>query len=100
MTSVHPSLVGRILSDVVLAYVIVLVARAVIDLVLSLNRGYRPTGAAVAVFEVVYTFTDPPLRLLRRLIPPLRIGNAAIDIGFTLLLIALLAIRSTVLQRI
>ena len=34
--------------------------------------------------EVVYTVTDPPIRLFRRFIPPLRVGAVAIDFGFAL----------------
>ena len=45
------------------------------------------------VFEVVYTLTDPPLRLLRRIIPPLRVGNVAFDLGFLLLFIGIVVVR-------
>jgi YggT family protein len=61
--------------------------------VLSVSRTFRPTGALVVVFEVVYTLTDPPLRLLRRVIPPLRVGNVAFDLGFLLLFIAIVVVR-------
>jgi YggT family protein len=61
--------------------------------VLSVSRSFRPTGALVVVFEVVYTLTDPPLRLLRRVIPPLRVGNVAFDLGFLLLFIAIVVVR-------
>jgi YggT family protein len=61
--------------------------------VLSVSRSFRPTGALVVLFEVVYTLTDPPLRLLRRVIPPLRVGNVAFDLGFLLLFIAIVVVR-------
>jgi YggT family protein len=61
--------------------------------VLSVSRTFRPTGGLVVVFEVVYTLTDPPLRLLRRVIPPLRVGNVAFDLGFLLLFIAIVVVR-------
>ena len=64
-----------------------------LDFVLSVSRTFRPTGALVVVFEVVYTLTDPPLRLLRRIIPPLRVGNVAFDLGFLLLFIAIVVVR-------
>ena len=60
---------------------------------LSVSRSFRPTGALVVLFEVVYTLTDPPLRLLRRVIPPLRVGNVAFDLGFLLLFIAIVVVR-------
>lgn len=60
-------------------------ARAVLDIVMSLSRSFRPTGPVLVLVEVAYTVTDPPLRLLRRFIPPLRIGSVALDLGFLLL---------------
>ncbi len=65
-----------------------LVARAILDIVMSLNRGFHPTGPVLVLVEVAYTATDPPLRLLRRFIPPLRIGSIALDLGFLLLFVA------------
>ena len=76
-----------------------LIARAVMDLVFSLSRGgYRPRGGLTLVFETVYTATDPPLRLLRRIIPPLRVGNIAFDLGFLLLFIVILLLRGYATQ--
>ena len=81
-----------------MAYVILLFGRFVFDLIVTINRGFRPSGPLLVVAEVVYTATDPPLRILRRWIPPLRIGSVAIDLGFTLLLIILLVLASQVRQ--
>jgi len=67
---------------------VLLVARAILDIVMSLNRGFHPTGPVLVLVEVAYTATDPPLRLLRRFIPPLRIGSIALDLGFLLLFVA------------
>jgi YggT family protein len=78
---------------VLLVYLLILVVRAVLDFVLSVSRSFRPTGGLVVLFEVVYTLTDPPLRLLRRVIPPLRVGNVAFDLGFLLLFIAIVVVR-------
>jgi YggT family protein len=64
-----------------------LIGRFIISWVMVLSRGFRPTGPLVIVFEVIYTVTDPPLRLLGRIIPPLRIGGFALDLAFILLFI-------------
>lgn len=64
-----------------------LVARVILDIVMSLNRGFHPTGPVLVLVEIAYTVTDPPLRLLRRFIPPLRIGSIALDLGFLLLFV-------------
>jgi YggT family protein len=54
---------------------------------MAFSRGFRPTGAVLVIFEVVFTITDPPMRFLRRFIPPLRLGGIAIDLSFLLLFI-------------
>jgi YggT family protein len=64
-----------------------LIGRFIIDWIMVLSRTFRPTGPLIILFEVIYTVTDPPLRLLRRLIPPLRIGGFALDLAFILLFI-------------
>ncbi len=51
------------------------------------SRGFRPTGVLLVLFEVVFTITDPPMRFLRRFIPPLRLGGIALDLSFLLLFI-------------
>lgn len=66
-------------------YTIVLLARVVLDWVQLFSRGWRPTGIVLVIANVVYAFTDPPLRFLARFIPPLRLGAVAIDMGFLVL---------------
>lgn len=81
------------ISALLLVYLLLLIARAVIDLVLSLNHTFRPAGVLVLVFETVYTVTDPPLRFVRRFIPLLRVGSVAFDLGFLLILIVIMVLR-------
>jgi len=69
-------------------YVLVLFVRAIMSLVLAFTR-YRPSGGAAVAFELVYTVTDPPLRLLRRVIPDIRMGNVSFDLSFLVLIIVL-----------
>jgi YggT family protein len=69
-------------------YLFVMIARMIMGLVVAYTQ-YRPTGAAAVAFEFVYTLTEPPLRFLRRFIPPLRLGNMAFDLGFLILFIVL-----------
>ena len=69
------------------AFIGLLFVRFIIDWVMLLARSWRPTGAAAAVLELAYSVTDPPLKFLRRLIPPLRLGSFALDVAFLLLFI-------------
>jgi YggT family protein len=64
-----------------------LIGRFIISWVMVLARNFRPAGPLIVIFEIIYTVTDPPLRLLGRIIPPLRIGGFALDLAFILLFI-------------
>lgn len=77
-------LIASILNLALLLYVFVLFARLIIDWIPFFNREWRPRGAGLVAAELVYTVTDPPIRLFRRFIPPLRVGAIAIDFGFAL----------------
>ena len=83
------STVGQVIDFVLWAGVIILIARFVIDWVQVLARSWRPSGLVLVICEFVYTITDPPLRALRRVIPPLRLGSVALDLSPMVLLIAL-----------
>jgi YggT family protein len=60
----------------------------VFDWVQMFAREWRPRGAALVTAHAVYSVTDPPLKVLRRLIPPLRLGGVTLDLGFLVLFIA------------
>ncbi len=82
------SLVFGLLYLLLLLYFLTLLVRLVFDWIQVFAREWRPRGAALVGASFIYRLTDPPLRTLRRLIPPLRIGSVALDIGFLLLLVA------------
>lgn len=89
-------IVGGILEVLLTLYVLVLIARLVLDYIPLFNREWRPKGAGLIAAEVVYTVTDPPIRFFRRLIPPLRIGTLSLDFGFALTMIVVLILMSVV----
>ena len=78
------SFIAGIANTLLLLYVLVLLARLVMEWIPFFNREWRPKGAGLVVAEIVYTVTDPPIKFFRRLIPPIRIGAIALDLGFTL----------------
>ena len=82
------SLVVALLRFVVFLYLLVMVGRLVFDWIRIFAREWRPRGAALLVAEPIYTMTEPPLRALRRVIPPLRLGGASIDLSFMVLFFA------------
>lgn len=75
-------LVLAILALVIQLFVAVLLVRLVFDWIQVLARDWRPRGVVLVIAEVVYTITDPPLRALRRVIPPLTIGSVRLDLAF------------------
>ncbi|MDM7832014.1 YggT family protein [Cellulomonas edaphi] len=79
------SIVKDVAYLVLLLFFIVLLVRLVLDWVMVFARSWRPTGVALVIAEATYTVTDPPLRLLRRVIPPLRIGAISLDLAFLVL---------------
>ena len=46
----------------------------------------------------MYSTTDPPLKAVRRVIPPLNLGSIRLDLGFMVLLIAVLILRGITAQ--
>jgi YggT family protein len=75
----------RFLYWIVFLFFITLIIRLVIDWIQVFARDWRPRGAALLVAEGVYSTTDPPLKALRRVLPPLRIGPVMLDLAFILL---------------
>jgi YggT family protein len=88
------ALFWQIISSVLLVFLVLLFARFVIDWVMVLARSWRPQGLVAAGLEVVYTTTDPPLKAVRKVIPPLNLGSVRLDLGFMVLLIAVIILRN------
>jgi YggT family protein len=88
------SLFWQIVSSVLLVFLVLLFARFVVDWVMVLARSWRPSGVVAAGLELVYSTTDPPLKAIRKVIPPLNLGSVRLDLGFMVLLIAVLILKS------
>jgi YggT family protein len=88
------ALLFGIISTVLLVFLLLLFARFIVDWVMVLARSWRPSGLVAAGLEVVYMTTDPPLRAVRKVIPPLNLGSIRLDLGFMVLLIAVVFLRS------
>lgn len=76
-----------------LVFYLIVVARLIAETTRSFAHSWRPVGLTAVGLEVVYTITDPPIKLLRRLIPPLRIGGASIDLSVIVLFVILWILR-------
>lgn len=88
--------VGQVLYTVLSLYLLVLLARLVLDYVFIFARSWTPRGIVLLLVEAVFSVTDPPLRFLRRFIPPLRLGTVSLDLSFLALFFALNIVRGLV----
>ncbi len=75
-------------------FLLLLFIRVVFDWVQVFARDWKPRGIALVVAEAVYTVTDPPLRALRRVIPPLSLGAIRLDMAFLVLVIICVILQS------
>ena len=82
------SIIATILYVALNIFVVVMWARFVLDLVAMLARQWRPRGFVLVLAELVYTITDPPVKAVRRIVPPLRAGGVVIDFSWSIVLIA------------
>ncbi|WP_091346176.1 YggT family protein [Micromonospora rhizosphaerae] len=91
------SILLQVLYLIVYLFLLVLLARFVLSAVLAYGRRWQPGRGASAGLESVWSVTDPPLKALRRVIPPLRIGNVSIDLASLVLLVILFVLMRFVL---
>ena len=80
----------EVLTYVLTIYLVILIGRMIFGWIQVFAREWRPTGIVLVLAEAIYTATDPPLKFLRRFIPPLRLGMVALDLSFMVLFIVVL----------
>ncbi|QTX04900.1 YggT family protein [Agromyces archimandritae] len=91
------AVVWGILYTLLLLYFFIMWARFIIDLVRTFNRSWRPRGGWLVAVEAVYTVTDPLVKLFRRIVPPIRIGQVSLDLGWTLAMLVVI-VAMTIVQ--
>jgi YggT family protein len=91
------SVLYQVLYLVVYFFLLFLMTRLVLSFVMQFARRWQPRRGAAAAMEVVWSVTDPPLKALRRVIPPLRIGTVSLDLAFLILLVIVYVLLRVVL---
>ena len=86
------ALVGTVAYFVLLVFFFALWARFILDLVQVFSERWRPRGAVLVIAELSFTLTDPPIKAVRRVLPPLRVGGFALDFGFTIVMFAVIVL--------
>ena len=90
---------GEVLYGILTAFIWLLWIRFIVDWVQVFARSWSPSGPLLVVLEVVYSITDPPIKALRRVIPPLRLGSIALDLSFLIVIVSAYLLR-TVVERV
>jgi YggT family protein len=83
----------RIIIYVLEAYVLVLVARALLSWVPA-----RPGSPVTGISRALDRITEPVLRPVRRILPPIRAGGMGIDLSIIIVIVAV-EILVSVLRR-
>lgn len=68
-------------------YTLVLFARIILSYVMTMSRDWKPRGAGLVAAELVFTLTDPPVKALRKLVPPLPLGRVRLDLSVTITIV-------------
>lgn len=92
------SVILQVLYIMLHLFVLVLITRFVMIYVMQYGRRWQPGRGAAATLELLWSVTDPPLKALRRMIPPLRIGTVAVDLSSIVLLVILFVLMNVVVQ--
>ena len=90
------SIVIIVLEYVLWLYLLLLIGRLIIDILQQYSRSWTPSGPLAVVAEIIFTATDPPLRLLRRYIRPVKLGSVALDLSYTLLFLVIIVLLAVV----
>jgi len=89
-----------VLTYLLAIYLVILIGRMIIGWIQVFARSWRPTGVVLVLAEGIFTATDPPLKFLRRYIPPLRIGTVAMDLSYMVLFIVVLILLQVAVPRL
>jgi YggT family protein len=91
-----PLAIQYVLYYLLFLFWLLLVARIVAELVRSFARQWVPAGTSAVALELVFTATDPPVKMLRRVIPVVRIGGVGLDLSIMVLLLVVFILMNVV----
>jgi len=92
------SILLQVLYLLLYAFFLTLITRFIMGYVLQFGRRWQPGRGAAAAMELVWSVTDPPLKALRRVIPPLRLGTVSLDLSSLVLLVILFVLMDFVVE--
>jgi YggT family protein len=90
------TIVGQVLGFALQIFFYMMIARFIVELVMSLGKSWRPSGLLLPILDITYTITDPPLKFVRKFVPPMKMGPIALDLAWTIVLFAVLILQGFV----
>jgi len=90
------SVAGQVLEGLLFVFIVCLWIRFIVGIVQLFARTWHPRGPVLLVLEAVFSITDPPVRLVRRILPTLRLGGAALDLSLWVVLIVAYVLQAVV----
>jgi len=79
-------------------FILVMWARFVLDLIATYSRTWRPKGPVLVIAEVIFTITDPPIKAVRRVVKPIRLGSVMIDLSWSIVMLAAIILSYVALR--
>ena len=94
LCAVNP--IYRLLCIAANVYLLILLVKVVLSFVVVLGGRPPSSGPVRVVIDVVDDVTEPVLRPLRNLIPPVRMGGMGLDLSIMVLFVILFVIENVV----
>ena len=91
------TLILLVLYYVIEVFWFLLLGRIVVEMIASFSRGWSPRGFVAVILEWLFTITDPPVKALRKVIKPVRLGQVSLDLSVLVLFIILMVLRVVIL---
>lgn len=99
MTEASPvvSIIATVIYVALTIFFVLMWARFILDLARTFARQWRPRGLGLVAAEAVFVVTDPPIKAVRRVVPPLRVGGASLDFAWSIVMLACIILISVAL---
>ena len=95
VSTVSPvSIIATVVYIALTVFFVLMWVRFILDLARQFARQWRPRGLGLVLAEAVFTITDPPIKAVRRVVPPLRVGGAALDFAWSIVMLATIILIS------
>lgn len=86
-------LTGIVLLILLQIYTLLLIARIVTEMIQAFSRNFQPPRWFAYIAEPIFMVTDPPVKALRKVIPPLQLNNVSLDLSIIVLFVIMMILQ-------